>query len=91
MKRPSIRIAIVASMMLGLAACGSQESEFVDRMSKNSADENAAEVASCAYKKLVDSKGEEFIAEFLDSMGTGIPKGAMTVAGALGQCAAELG
>ena len=86
MNRLSIRIVGASLLMLGLTACSSQESEFVDFMTKEDPSESRVEAAHCAYAKLVETQGEEFIAEFLDSAENGIPTGFLTVGGAIMQC-----
>jgi hypothetical protein len=91
MNRKTIRVFGASLLLLGLAACGSQESEFVEVMTEKNSTPEGTEIAECAYGKILDSKGEEFIAEFLDGIGKGMPKGAFTVAGAIASCTAELG
>jgi len=60
MNRLSIRIVGASLLMLGLTACSSQESEFVDFMTKEDPSESRVEAAHCAYAKLVETQGEEF-------------------------------
>ena len=85
-----LRTLAVSASLFGLVACGSQESDFVSTMTQDESNGVTAEQAACAYEKLAESEGEDFIAAFLDGVGKGIPPGAVKVAGAMLQCAVEL-
>ena len=85
-----LSVAVAAAALLGLAACGSQKSDFIDLMTQNDAEDASEVVLGCAYDKLLESEGADFIDEFMDSVGDGLPKGAFAVAGAIVICTTEL-